>query len=109
MEDTLKQRRFLWGVALAWAPWVPMMIGLSHVFRGINGSKATGLGAVAGGFVESYLLIGQAATVICGVGAMLLLFRGFSRGHAMQSAFSIISICMSVLMVFLFGLSLWLF
>jgi hypothetical protein len=109
MEDELKQKRFLWGVVLAWVPWVPMMIGLSSAFRGIANSKATGLAAVAGGFAEMYVLVGIAATVICEVSAMVLLFRAFSRGHAARSAFSVLSICVSGLMMILFCISLWLF
>jgi hypothetical protein len=109
VEDELKQKRFLWGAALAWAPWVPMMIGLSYLFRGMWNSKATGLAVVAGGFAEGYVLMGLAATLICEVGAMALLFRAFSRGHAVRSIFSVLSICMSGLMIVLFGLSLWLF
>jgi hypothetical protein len=33
MEDDLRHKRFLWGVVLAWSPWVPMMTGLSSLFR----------------------------------------------------------------------------
>jgi hypothetical protein len=109
MEVDLKRKRFLWGAALAWLPWVPMMIGLSYMFRGINGSKATGLAAVAGGFAEVYVVFGLAATLICEVGALALLMRAFSRGHAARSAFSVLSICMSGLMMILFCLSLWMF
>ena len=58
--DELKQKRFLWGIALAWAPWVPTMIGLASAFRGISNTKATGLAAVAGGFTETYVLVGLA-------------------------------------------------
>jgi hypothetical protein len=107
--DEVKQKRFLWGVALAWAPWVPTMIGLASTFRGISNTKATGLGAVAGGFTETYVLVGLAATLICEVSAMALLFRAFSRGHGVRSAFSVLSICMSGLMILVFCLSLWLF
>lgn len=107
MEDELRQKRFLWGVVLAWAPWVPMMIGLSYLFRGMWSSKATGIGAVAGGFAEGYLLAGLAATLICEVGAMALLFRAFSRGHGVRNVFSVLSICVSGLMIVLFGLSVW--
>jgi hypothetical protein len=109
LQDDLNQKRFLWGAALAWAPWVPMMISLAYVFRGIWNSKATGLAAVAGGFAEMYVLVGLAATLISEVSAMALLFRAFSRGHGVRSAFSVVSICMSGLMILLFGLSLWLF
>jgi hypothetical protein len=107
--DDLKQKRFLWGVALAWAPWVPTMIGLASAFRGISNTKATGLAAVAGGFTETYVLVGLAATLICEVSAMALLFRAFSRGHGVRRAFSLLSICMSGLMILVFCLSLWLF
>ena len=109
MEEELRQKRFLLGVALAWAPWIPTMIGLGYVFRGIWNSKATGAAAVAGGFVEMYVLVGLAATLICEVSAMALLFRAFSRGHGVRSAFSVLSIGVSGLMILLFAMSLWLF
>jgi Ca2+/H+ antiporter len=109
MDDELRQKRFLWGVALAWAPWVPMIIGLGYLLGGINGSKATGLAAVLGGIVEMFGVAGLAATLICEVSAMSLLFRAFSRGHSVRSAFSALSICASGLMIFVFCLFLWLF
>ena len=109
MEDDPRRKRFLWGAALAWAPWIPMMMGLSFMFRGINGSKATGLAAVAGGFAEAYVIFGLAATLICEVSAMVLLFRAFSRGHGVRSAFSVLSICASGVLILLFCLSLWMF
>jgi len=109
MESDGKQKRFFWGVALAWVPWVPMIIGLRNIFVGIGNSKATGVGAIAGGLVESYADAGLAAILICEVGAMALLFRAFSHGRGLRSAFSVLSICMSGLMLLLFCLSLWLF
>ena len=109
MDDELRQKRFLWGVALAWAPGIPMIFGLSYAFVGIGNSKATGLAAVAGGFVETYALLGMAATLICELSAMVLLFRAFSRGYGVRSAFSVLSIFISGLTIALFCLSLWLF
>jgi hypothetical protein len=85
------------------------MIGLGYTFRGIGNTKATGIAAVAGGFVEMYVLLGMSATLICEVGAMALLFRAFSPGHGLRSAFSALSICVSGLIILLFCLSLWLF
>jgi hypothetical protein len=82
---------------------------LAGAFRDISNTKATGLAAVAGGFAEMYALVGLAATLICEVSAMALLFRAFSRGHGVRSVFSVLSICMSGLMIMLFCLSLWLF
>ena len=109
MEDQLKRRRFLWGVALAWVPWIPVMIGLANAFVGIANTKATGLAAVAGGVVETQVMVGLAATLICEVSAMVLLFRAFSRGHELRSAVSVFSIGMSGLLILLFGLSVWFF
>jgi hypothetical protein len=109
VEYELKHKRFLWGAALAWAPAIPLMIGLGYAFVGIGNSKATGLAAVAGGFTEMYVLLGLAATLICEVSAIVLLFRAFSRGHGVRSALSVLSICMSGLMILFFCLSLWLF
>lgn len=86
-----------------------MMAGLGYSFRGIPQSYATGLAALAGGFAEAYVLIGLAATLICGVGALALLFRAFSRGHGVRSVFSALSICMSGLMILSFCLSVWMF
>ena len=109
MEGDLKRKRFLWGVALAWGPCVPMMIGLSYLSHGMWNSKATGLAAVAGGFAEGYVMMGLAATLICEVGAVAMLFRAFSPEHGVRSAFSVLSICMSGLMILLFCLSVWIF
>jgi len=109
MEDNQSQKRFQWGAALAWAPVIPMMIGLNSTLIGINNSKATGVAAVAGGLAETYVTVGLAATLICEGWAMTLLFRSFSRGHGLRSAFSVLSLCMSGLMLVLFCLSLWLF
>jgi hypothetical protein len=109
VEADKHQKRFLWGVALAWAPGIPIFIGLRDAFIGINNSKATGLAAVAGGLAEAYVTVGLAATLICEVWAMTPLFRSFSRGHGLRSALSILSLCMSGLTLILFCLFLWLF
>jgi hypothetical protein len=108
MEDDPKRNVLLWGAALAWAPWVPMLIGLSNVFVGINNSKATGLAAVTGGFVEAYFMVGLAATVICELAALVLLFRASKRSKQSGSALRVLSICASAFMMALFCLSIWL-
>ena len=109
MENNESQKRFLWGVALAWVPGFPIFIGLCSAFVGINNSKATGVDAVVGGLTETYITVGLAATLICQVWAMTLLFRSFSRGHGLRSALSILSLCASGLTLTLFSLSVWLF
>ena len=109
MENNQSQKRFVWGATLAWVPGIPMLIALCYSFIGINNSKATGLAAVAGGLAETYVTVGLATTLICEVLAITLLFRSFSRGHGLRSAFSILSLCMSGLTLGFFCLSLWLF
>ena len=100
--DDIKEKRFLWGgVLLAWGPLVVFLIGVSFdVVRSISANRATGLGAVAGGLYGIF----QIATVLAfEVGALVLLVRSFSRGHSLRNAFVVLSICASVLMIFLFG------
>jgi hypothetical protein len=104
--DELKKKRFLWGVGLAWAPSIPMLIGLGTAF---SEQKATGLGAVAGGLAEMFVVWGVAAMLVVQVAAIVLLSRAFSPGHWMRSLFSLSSICLSGLMLLLVGLVFWLF
>ena len=105
--DDQNKKRFLWGTLLAWAPWVPTLVGLSYAFRGISNSKATGLAAVAGGLAASFVLWGIVAMVVSQVGAIVFLSRSFSREHLVGALFSVVSICSSVLMLALTCLLLW--
>ena len=65
----LEKRRFLWGVSLAWAPWLPLLIasilGLTNGLRGISEQKATGLGAIIGGLAEALTSFGLVAAFWC--------------------------------------------
>jgi len=106
--DELKKKRFLWGVVLAWAPWIPILVGLGHTLLGISRQKATGIGAVAGGLAELFVVWGISAILIAQVTAIVLLLRALSREHWMRSLFSALSICLSGLMLLLVGLFLWL-
>jgi hypothetical protein len=106
--DALKKRRALWGVLLAWTPWLPTTIGLGFAFRGIAAEKATGLAAVAGGLTETFLLFGLLATVVFEVAAIILLVRSFEPGHWLRSLFLTLSLGLSGLMLLLFGAFLWL-
>jgi len=105
VEDGLKKKRFLWGLALAWTPWLPIVIGLG---RTLSRQKATGIGAVAGGVTELFVVWGIAAMLIGQVAAIVMLFRTFSPGHWMRSLLSVVSICLSGVMLILLGLFLWL-
>lgn len=106
--DELKKKPFLWGVALAWAPWIPTLIGFGSAFRGISEQKATGLGGVGAGLAESFVLCAMGAILVGEVAAIVLLSRAFSPGHWIRSSFSVLSICLSGLMLLLVGLFFWL-
>jgi hypothetical protein len=106
--DELNKRRFLWGVLLAWSPWIPILFGLGIALRGIARQKATGLGAVAGGLTELFVVWGIAAILIGQVVAIIFLFRAVSSGHWIRNFFSVLSIGLSALMLALVGLFLWL-
>ncbi len=93
---------------LAWTPWLPTLIGLGYVFRGIATEKATGLAVVAGGLTEMFLLFGLLVTVVFEVAAIILLVRAFEPGHWLRSLFLAFSLCLSGLMLLLFGAFLWL-
>jgi hypothetical protein len=108
MEE-LKTKRFLWGVLLTWLPLIPLGIPLVHSFRGISEQKATGLGVVAVGLAEVYLRFGVGITLLFEVTAIVLLVRAFSRGHWLRASFSVGSICLSLIVISLFGLFVWLF
>ncbi len=101
--DEVRKKRFLWGIALVWAPWVPTLIGLGYAFRGIAEQKATGLGAVAGGLSESFVLAGIGAILISQVIAIILLCRAFSPGHWVRGLFSALSIGLGGLMLLFVG------
>ena len=63
--DDVKGKRFLWGVLLAWIPFFFFVLpAFFNAFREISTPKATGLGAVAGGFTEAFATFGFAASGI---------------------------------------------
>jgi hypothetical protein len=95
-------------VALVWTPWIPTLVGIGYAFTSILGQKATGLGAVAGGLSELFVVWGIGAILIGQVAAIVLLSRAFSPGHWVRSLFSVLSICLSGFMLLLVGLFFWL-
>ncbi|HJS97877.1 MAG TPA: hypothetical protein VJ756_02210 [Terriglobales bacterium] len=102
------KNRFAWGLVLAWAPAIPFIIGMSRIFRGISEQKATGIGAVVGGFVEAYFLFGIVATFAFQVGGIVLLMKSTSNGQRFPFFLSFASIAWSTLMLILLALFLWL-
>jgi hypothetical protein len=101
-------RRFVGGMVLAWAPWIPTLIGLGYAFRGIWNTKATGLAAVAGGIAESLVWWGLMSMIACQVVAVVWLVRSISREHWMRSVVSAASVCASAGILLLVGLVVWL-
>lgn len=95
-------------MVLAWAPWVPTLIGLGYAFRGISNSKATGLAAVAGGVGELIALWGLVTLIASQAVAIAWLLRGFSRDHWFRNIVSALSISLSGLMLLMLGGFLWL-
>lgn len=100
MEDSLK-KRFLWGLLLAWVPWVPTMIGIGYLFIGISNSKATGFAVVAAGMIELLVSWGLVAMFISQTVAIVWLFRSFSSAHILRSLIAAASILASGLTLFL--------
>ena len=106
--DGLKKKRFVWGLLLTWAPWLPSLIGLANVFRGISTEKATGIAAVAGGLSEMFVLVGLVTTTVFQVVAIAFLVRTFDADYRWRNLFSVVSIFFSVLMLVLISLFVWL-
>jgi hypothetical protein len=97
-----------WGMTLALIAFLPTIIGIFNVFRaGISENKATGLGAVAVGLTEAYATLGLILTLMLPVAAIVLLGKSLSRLHPMRALLSWLSICGSVLVLVLSGLSIW--
>jgi hypothetical protein len=107
--DELNRKRFFWGVLLAWGPWIPIMVGLGNALIGVSREKATGIGAVAGGLAEQFVMWGIVAVLISQITAIVMLYRAFSPGSWARSLFSMLSICLSGLMVLLVVFFLWFF
>lgn len=101
MEEALSQKRFLWGLLLAWLPWIPTMIGIGYLFIGISNSKATGLAVVAGVMAELLVLWGLLAICISQTVAIVWLFRSFSSAHILRGLMAAASILASGLTLFL--------
>lgn len=113
MDDTFSNDRkrtwFLWGIVLTCLLSAPLIVGLSNTFRGISEQKATGLGAVAGGLAEAYVIFAVILAFVLPLTAIFLLGRSVSRRHGMRAAFSVLCICWNAVTLVLAGLSVWLY
>jgi hypothetical protein len=113
MNDIVSQERkrrwFVWGTVVTATMSIPPIIGMFNTVRGISNSKATGLGAVAGGLAEGYVTFGVVLAFAMPITAIVLLSRSFARGHEARSIFSLVCICWNAFMFALAGLFLWLY
>ena len=107
-------QRFRWGLLLAWIPLtfflIPTVLGIVVSVASpqkATGQKATGLGAVAGGFSESLATFGLVATIGCEVSGIVLLVGAVSRSQPVRGVVAIISVCFSALLLFVLALFLW--
>jgi hypothetical protein len=107
--DERHKKRFLWGMLLAWAPLVPFIPSLLQSFAHLSRNRVTGLGAVAGGLAETYLVLGIGLTLIVEAAAIVLLLGTFSSGDWLRGTISTLSIVCSLMIIFIFGSFVWLF
>jgi hypothetical protein len=98
-------KRFLWGAALVWVPWIPILV---DVFYQMSRVKATGVSAVAGGFTEILLIYGVAGAFVAQLFAIVLLSKSLLPGRPLRNFFSILSLCLSGLMIVVIAVFLWL-
>ena len=95
----IDKKRFGLGMGLAWVPILVMGPGVASTFRGISQGKATGLAAVAAGFMEFFVMFGFVAFVACEVAGIVILARGIRRERWGRSMAAVVSIAASLLIL----------
>ena len=105
--EIVDRNKFRWGLLLAWIPLlffiVPTAIGFVNAVVSVGNQRATGLGAVAGGFAEVLVTFGLVVVVGSEVAAIVMLLRALSRSHPLRTVIAIISVCCSGLLLGLVG------
>lgn len=92
-----KKNRLLWGAALAWVPFAFLfVVMLKEMFRAVSSSKATGIGAIAGGLSEVLVTFGFVCFVAAQIAAIVLLFRSFAPGRTLRNVFVAVSLLCSL-------------
>jgi EamA domain-containing membrane protein RarD len=107
VEMEANAKRFLWGIALVWVPWIPILVAFGYVLYQMS-RVATGIGAVAGGFSEIFLMYGVAGTFVAQLFAVVLLSKSLLPGRPIRNFLSILSLCLSGLMIVVIAVFLWL-
>ncbi len=107
--ETAKSR-FLLGLLLTWVPSILAAIpGIVSAISSVSHQKATGLGAVAGGFSEGFITFSLATVLVSQITAIVLLSRSFAGGGGLRGCFSVLSICWSGLALVMLGSFVWVF
>jgi hypothetical protein len=108
-DDDRKRNRFLWGIALAWLPFLPLAVALvKEVLRGISQQKATGIGAVSGGAVLVGVWYFWILAPLSVIAAFMFLVRSFSKAHPVRNLVATVSLCWALLMAGVLGILGWL-
>lgn len=94
-----RKKWFLWGMLLTGVSSVPAAIAIVYSFRGVSGSTAVGLGAVAGGFAEVYSIFGLILAFLLPFAAIVLLAKSFAEEKRTRAVLSIACICWSAIML----------
>jgi hypothetical protein len=107
--DRVAPRRFLWGVALAWLPFLAILLpAVMTSFRGLSAEKATGLAAIAGGLGEALATFGLGAALTFEIVALILLLRSLSGSGPRRIFLSALSLGCSVFVLAVLAFFIWL-
>jgi hypothetical protein len=99
-----EKKRLLWGAALA---WVPVLVVIVPMVVMLNREKATGLAVVAAEMTETLVTFGVIAFVACQLGAIVLLAWEIRRAGWGRTAFCLVSIGCSLVVLTAVLLSVW--
>ena len=103
-----EKKRFSLGMGLAWVPVSLVIVpGMISAFRGVSQEKATGLAAVAGGFMKFFATFGFGVFIACEVAGIVLLARGIGRERWGRSMAAVVSIVVSLLILTLTISMIW--
>jgi hypothetical protein len=78
-----------------------------HALREVSETKATGLGAVAGGFAEIYSVFGLVLALLIPFAAIVLLAKSLADGRRTRSFLAVSSICWCALMIAIPAWTMW--
>jgi hypothetical protein len=107
MEVVRRPNWFLWGMGLAAIPSVPLLIAFRAILVEVSNQKQTGLGAVAGGASEAFMMLGMLVSLALPLAAIFALFRSLSRSNMGRSVIASVAIGWSLLLLLYYGGTVW--